>query len=283
MAYNSLISIIIPTYNRKTIISKTLQSLKEQDEKGLPFEVIVIDDGSNDKTANHLSNKKFPFPFKLIRQKHKGPAAARNTGLKQARGNTVLFLNDDCLAAPDLLFQHRLFRERYGECAVLGQIKWSSQTPLVHELEDLVNTFYFPYKKIFKKLKLSFHYFITGNLSMPLNKALEAGGFDETFKEAAFEDIELGYRLQQVGLPLNYNKQAIAYHYHKLNFDELYDRQKKVAYWLSAFIAKHPEVSRYYSKLYNIPFVKKESYAAIINYAMYRGIQEGKKHFASGK
>ena len=78
---------------------------------------------------------------------------------------------------------------------------------------------------------------------------LKAGGFDEDFREASCEDIELGYRLYRAGLPMRYDPGALAYHLHRLDFDDLFDRQRKFAYWLAIFLKKHPQAKAYYASL----------------------------------
>lgn len=287
MVNQDLISVIIPTCNRLPVLKRVLGTLEKQTKEGGPFEVIVIDDGSKDGTAEYLASAGLSFSCSCIRQQRQGPAAARNAGLKRARGETVLFLNDDCLAAPDLLFQHRRGRQKFGECAILGRIEWSAEIPLLPEVRNLIKIYYFPFGKIKTPWNVHFAYFITGNLSMPLKKVLEVGGFDEDFTDAAYEDIELGYRLWQSGSRLCYNPGAVALHVHHLNFDEFCDRQRKVAYWLYAFLAKHPEVMNLYPGLSNyiekFPFTNKDSYNLILNYMMYRGASAGREAFLDKK
>ena len=288
MENQQLISIIIPTCNRLQILKRTLHSLEKQTEGGQPFEVILIDDGSRDGTADYLKNASFSFPFHFFSQEHKGPAAARNAGLKTAGGKTVLFLNDDCLAAPDLLYQHRRFRQKHGECAVLGRIEWPPEVPLPPAVKELAYDYCFPYKKIINPAYVPFHYFITGNLSAPLPEVVAAGGFDEFFKDAACEDIELGYRLQHRGLRLRYNPASVAFHLHKLDFDQLCNRQLKAAYWFQAFAAKHPEATAHFQGVLacreEYPFLEnklenKKALKLILRYMMYRGSKAGKKDF----
>lgn len=288
MANQQLFSIIIPTCNRLQILKRSLHSLEKQTEGGPPFEVILINDGSQDGTADYLKRANFSFPFHFFSQEHKGPAAARNIGLKKAEGNTILFLNDDCLAAPDLLFQHRKFRQEYGECAVLGKIEWSPEISLSPEVKDLADDYCFPYKKIINPANVPFHYFITGNLSAPLPEVIAAGGFDEHFQDAAYEDIELGYRLQRRGLRLRYNPAAVAFHLHKFNFDQLCNRQLKAAYWFQAFAAKHPEAATRFQgapacrdefPLLKNKYENKKALKLILKYMMYRGSKAGKRDF----
>lgn len=89
-----LISVIIPTYNEQKIIEECLSSLKEQNTKD--FEIIVVDDGSLDKTLKVLQNLQLSiFNLQILKQKHQGPAMARNLGAKHAKGKILVFVDSD--------------------------------------------------------------------------------------------------------------------------------------------------------------------------------------------
>lgn len=288
MSKEPLVSVVIPTYNRSEALQKALEALDAQDQEGRPFEVIVVDDGSTDGTAAYLAKAEFSYPLRSIRQENKGPAAARNRGLELAEGETVLFLNDDCLAAPNLLAEHLRYRREFGEIAVLGHIEWSPEIVLAQEVETLVKTFYFPFQQITDPEDVPFVFFITGNLSVPLAKVREAGGFDEDFREAAFEDIDLGYRLEKLRVRVRYNRSALAYHYHHLDFDDLCDRHQKVGYWLQAFLAKHPEAEIYYQGMLNLyrgdfPVKEVPYLHLILSYMGYRGLKAGWAKFRGSR
>jgi glycosyltransferase involved in cell wall biosynthesis len=85
------ISVIIPTYNRKHTLPRALDSVLAQSFQ--PFEIIVIDDGSTDGTANWFSNN-YPS-IQSISQSNQGVSAARNAGIKQSRGDWIAFLDSD--------------------------------------------------------------------------------------------------------------------------------------------------------------------------------------------
>ena len=85
------ISVVIPTYNRKHTLPRALDSVLAQSYQ--PFEIIVIDDGSTDGTANWFSNN-YPS-IQSISQSNQGVSAARNAGIKQSRGDWIAFLDSD--------------------------------------------------------------------------------------------------------------------------------------------------------------------------------------------
>ena len=85
------ISVIIPTYNRKNLITRAIKSVINQSLK--PFEIIIVDDGSTDGTYEFI-NQFFP-EIRVIRQLNNGVSSARNLGLKNAKGNWIAFLDSD--------------------------------------------------------------------------------------------------------------------------------------------------------------------------------------------
>jgi glycosyltransferase involved in cell wall biosynthesis len=97
MAQHISISVIIPTYNRAAFIATAIESALSQTRR--PDEILVVDDGSTDGTDCILSE--FGPPVRVIRQPNRGRSAARNTGLRAATGDAVVFLDSDDLLMPD--------------------------------------------------------------------------------------------------------------------------------------------------------------------------------------
>lgn len=92
-----LFSVVIPVYNRAEVIGETVESVLRQDFGG-PFEVVVVDDGSTDATPAVLA--RYAGRVRVLRQKNAGPGAARNFGIRSARGEYVAFLDSDDLWFP---------------------------------------------------------------------------------------------------------------------------------------------------------------------------------------
>ena len=109
------VSVVIPTYNRRSYIQESLQSVLNQNFSG--FEVIVVDDGSTDGTDEVIR----PFLDKIffIRQENKGAAVARNVGVRNARGACVAFMDSDDVSAPQHLQILYDFLERNPDCAMV--------------------------------------------------------------------------------------------------------------------------------------------------------------------
>jgi hypothetical protein len=92
------LSVVIPAYNRATLLPITLASLLSQER--VADEILVVDDGSTDSTAAVAES--FNSPVRVIRQSNQGPGAARNRGLSEARGEFIHFFDSDDLALPNL-------------------------------------------------------------------------------------------------------------------------------------------------------------------------------------
>ncbi|MEO0948070.1 MAG: glycosyltransferase family 2 protein, partial [Cyanobacteria bacterium J06641_5] len=90
-------SVVIPTYNRLPILEKCLRALEQQripsETKIAGYEVVVVDDGSTDGTLGWLGDRVAEFPHvRTCEQAHQGPAAARNLGVREAKGDTIIFI-----------------------------------------------------------------------------------------------------------------------------------------------------------------------------------------------
>ena len=98
------ISVVIPTYNRRSILEKCLLALEHQDPSGEieNYEVVVVDDGSSDGTPDWLRQDAARFPHvRLVEQQHGGPAEGRNRGVDHAKGDVIVFIDSDLVVVPD--------------------------------------------------------------------------------------------------------------------------------------------------------------------------------------
>lgn len=108
---NVLVSVIIPTYNRKDIVLDAIQSVVRQTIKD--FEIIVVDDGSTDGTVEYLQS--LHLPINLISKENGGVSSARNLGIKNARGKYIAFLDSDDLWLPEKLEQQIAYLESHPD------------------------------------------------------------------------------------------------------------------------------------------------------------------------
>ncbi|WP_287129844.1 glycosyltransferase family 2 protein [Candidatus Cyanaurora vandensis] len=196
-------SVVIPTYNRLPILTKCLDALEKQTWDGT-YEVVVVDDGSTDGTVPFLQTNPARFPhLRLIEQNHGGPAVARNLGVREAKGDTVVFIDSDLVVTEVFLAAHHQALTQAGSDRVFTYGR-------------VVNTANFeqPTQESYKITDFSAAYFATGNVAIQRKWLLEAGLFDEGFTLYGWEDLELGVRLKKLGLKLIKCPQAVGYHWH---------------------------------------------------------------------
>jgi len=204
------ISIIIPIYRRTEWISKCINALLNQDYQGV-FEVILIDDGSPNEVEiisaiNKLLNDKI-FLLKFIRNNHAGPAATRNYGVKFSSGELLCFIDDDSIPEKTWL------RE------IINSFKENPQAGIVSGL----TLSYYREKGLpllLEKTIYSGKNWATCNIAYRRDVFEKLGGFDETFKEASWEDNELGLRAQWAGYLHIHNTNAVLYHPHERTIEE---------------------------------------------------------------
>jgi len=237
-------SVVIPTFRRPETLFPVLDGLAAQ--VGPPeFEVVVVDDGSGDDTPQRLAAYRPSYPFRFFSQSNSGPATARNRGVREARNRVVLFLGDDTVPEPGLLAVHaRAHTEpRAYPVAVLGYTTWPrglKVSPFLHHINEY--GLQFGYGLISDPDRVPFNFFYTSNVSLPRDLLVEAGLFDTSFPHAAWEDIEVAYRLMQRGMRMLYRPEAVARHHHDITFASFRRRQEKAGEAAAIFYRKHPEL-----------------------------------------
>lgn len=237
-------SVVVPTHNRMDTLPEMLAALEAQ-QGAPPFEIVVIDDGSTDATHEFLTARRFGIPTRVLRQENRGPAAARNVGVRAASGRLVAFLGDDTIPEPGWLAAHvAAHRSRGGgdELAILGYTRWHPRVRTNPFLEYINEEgLQFGYRLIADPENVPFNFFYTSNVSLSRQSLLEEP-FYEGFPYAAWEDIEVSYRLAAAGQRLIYEPRAVALHDHATTIHRFCARQEKVGYSAVVFYKLHPEL-----------------------------------------
>ena len=214
MSPKLLLSVVIATFNRRDVLKTTLQKLAEQSVSPSDFEVVVVDDGSTDKTSVMVKSmiSSVPYSMRYFYHENRGPGYTENRGIRQAKSNLVLLMADDIWASPELLEQHIQAHAEYPQenIAVLGKVVQSPELPQLN-----IQKYWDPfrYDRFNGKKFVDSIYFFACNISVKKNFLLQHGMFKER-KGAANEDVELGYRLGQKGLKILYEPRALVYHHH---------------------------------------------------------------------
>ncbi|MEM4598509.1 MAG: glycosyltransferase [Candidatus Diapherotrites archaeon] len=215
-------SIVIPVRNGANHITSCLDALLKQKVKK-PYEIIVVDDGSNDKTGEIV--KKFKG-VKLIKQAPSGPAKARNNGAEKAKGKIVLFIDSDCIAESNWLEEMLRPFEDPKVAAVQGAYKTKQKSILARFVQVEIEE---RYSRMLSSKEVDW----IGTYSAAYRKEIfmREGGFDERFKKASGEDPELSYRIHKKGGKIVFNPNAIVYHTHPEKLSAYLKKKFQHAYW----------------------------------------------------
>ncbi len=108
---SELVSVIVPVYNRAKLVTRAIDSVLKQSRP--PLEIIVVDDGSTDETPDVL--RQYGSKIKIIRQAHRGVSAARNRGIRSARGQWIALLDSDDEWLPKKLAMAEEFHHAHPE------------------------------------------------------------------------------------------------------------------------------------------------------------------------
>ncbi len=243
------LSVIVPTHNRPQKLLKVLRALETQTLDRHAFEIVVVDDGSTADTAAAVAGfrQASSSAVRFFRQPQRGPAAARNAGIRAAAGRLLVFIGDDTVPRDDFLQQHLKAHRQHRDdrnVAVVGYTTWLAGlrvTPFMKYIGECGPQFGFA--RMSPNRPLPYCFFYSSNLSLP--RAMVQGPahvFDEEFSSAAWEDIELGYRLQQNGMKLFYHPDAVARHDHATTIPAFCRRQLVVGRDSRILLKKHPEL-----------------------------------------
>ncbi len=271
------LTVIVPTYNRSELLARALRGLSNQTLPASEYELVVVDDGSTDDTPAVIESIGAPAArLRYFRQDNKGPAAARNLGVLNARGHIVLFTGDDCLPDERLLEEHLKAHDEAGDVGVLGLVTWHPEIEITPFMAFLETGPQFGFSKISDPNDVPIWHFYTSNCSVPRHWIEQVGGFDEEFKYAAFEDMELAYRMKQRGLRIVYRPSAKTYHHHPTTFEQHIARQRITGKSAALFYRKHPELAVDIGIAHSARMTTTLKYwEAATEYAFALGVREG--------
>lgn len=250
------ISVVTPNYNRGKLLENMLASLVRQKFDLTRMEMLVVDDGGEAKEIEAIRAMNLPFRLRYFWQEHQGRRVGRirNIGIKNAQSGIVLFLDSDALCSPSLLREHHAKHRRIQDLVFLGDtfdLK-RNETPVFGKFLSMDSM----YTDVFKFLR---HYvkrefllpaiyklrgysrglcFCTLHASAKREHLLQVNGFDESLDGRwGDEDLELGYRLEKMGLTVKWSGSSFVYHqWHPIQFNiRNVDNRLRI-------LLKHPEI-----------------------------------------
>jgi len=249
------ISIVIPTYNRAKILDTSLKRIFSSNFPKSKYEVLVINDASNDETEEVCLKWQKLENLKYHKQKKAGQGVARNTGIDMASGKIIIFEQDDIYVTKNFLQEHYKIHQKHPakNFGCLGLILWDPEIEISNLMKWSTNeiTFFnkfgghqFAFNHLKENQIADYNYFYTSNLSIK-KEILVENQFDPWFDGYGWEDIELGYRLQKKeDLKLVYNPQAVAYHHHEISQKDFQNRMTQIGTASHLFNKKHPELNK---------------------------------------
>jgi len=224
-------SIIIPTFNGASRIGSCLDALLPQ-TAGLDAEILVVDDGSSDDTAQIVARYS---GVRLISQANAGPATARNRGALEAKGKIILFTDDDCVPAGDWL---STMTKPFEDPDVVG-VKGAYRTRQKALAARFVQIDYEDRYRLMSTFP-QIDFIDTYSAAFRRDCFLEMDGYDTSFPVACAEDIELSYRMSARGWKMKFVPTAIVYHTHPDTFLRYLQKKYKFAFWRMLALRKNP-------------------------------------------
>jgi glycosyltransferase involved in cell wall biosynthesis len=228
-------SVITATRNRAQVLRRCLDALASQSLPSSRYEVLVADDASTDDTPGVIAEAQRGTRceirmFRLMQRS--GVAASRNRAIGDARGDIIVFVDDDSLAPPPFLAAHLEAHTAYSTGIVCR-----GPVIVTHSLDR-------PFESRAGILDISTAFFDTDNGSVRKEYLVRAGLFDEEFFPYGWEGLDLGFRLRELGLRRVYRRDAALYHYQPEvspeSLDALLTKEEERARTARLFFTKHP-------------------------------------------
>jgi len=229
-----MIFVIIPAYNAEKLISSCLDALNDQTISRSEYEILVVDDGSTDKTAQIVRNFK---GVRLIRQENQGPAVARNNGAKNAYGDIILFTDSDCI--PEKNWIEEMIRPFKNDPEIVGT-KGVYKTEQKELIARFVQAEYEDKYDVLKRDRY-IDFVDTYSAGFKRKTFLEFDGYDTSFPVACAEDVELSFRMASKGYKIIFNPNAVVSHMHPTTFIGYLKKKYKFAFWRILALKKNPD------------------------------------------
>ena len=237
------VSVVIPTFQRCGSVARILGALADQTLPKANFEVIVAIDGSQDGTREMLAERQTPFELRSLWQPNRGRAAACNSGIRAARGELIVILDDDMVPVPGCLVAHVAAHPPGSPRCIMGAApirttaeSWPLERYMARKFDAHLHRLAEP------DHQFSTRDFYSGNASVRRDVVVSAGLYDESFDEYGNEDLELAVRLRSAGVEIGFSPAALAEQRYEKTFRQLAADTTSKGRTAVGFAAKHPEI-----------------------------------------
>ncbi len=231
-----LVTVVIPVRNNESTIGKVLEALQSQTYRNI--EIIVVDGASQDRTVETASR----FNVKIITEEARGPNYARNLGVKDARGEFVIFIDGDC--KPDARWVESLlgplFDPKVG--VVGGTIDvWNSSSYLAmyghFAMIPVMPRFE---ARMVQNMRRFNELPVSTNMVVKKTVFTEVGYFDESYR-GGFEETDFLWRVVKSGYDLVDEPLAIVYHWNRESLGGLLSQTWRYGLGAGKFCNEHPD------------------------------------------
>ncbi len=225
------ISVVVPVWNGERSIRECLASLLRMDYPETRRELLVVDNGSTDRTAEIIKN----FPVRYTWEGRRGIPYARNRGIEASRGTIVAFTDADCVVSSGWLSELAQGFEEEGVGGVEGEtVDYPPATPVEQYTAKRRNFSY--QSRLISPLS---PYVITANVAFRREVFDRIGLFDPRFKGGS--DVDFSWRFfQEADLKLRHNPRAIVFHRHRQTVSEFFSQHLRNGHALAILRAKYP-------------------------------------------
>jgi glycosyltransferase involved in cell wall biosynthesis len=232
------LSVIVPSHNRRDLLERCINTLREQTQHPASFELIVADDGSTDGTAEAIERLDTPFALRVLKLDKVGKSAALNAAIEAAGGEVCLFLDDDVVASPELIAEHLAAHREDGRTLGIGALTQEPPSAPDWYAHSFAKAWNDHYERLAERKRPDWSASYGGNLSAPRRALVEVGGFATDLTVS--EDTELGFRLERHGCVPKYLPRAHAVHDdQKLRKRLLEDARRQGAGYIE-LVRRHP-------------------------------------------
>ena len=241
------LTVIIPTLNREDILAQAFAAYQVQTLSADQYEILLVNDHGNlEKVSAVVNAHAKGLNVRLVDNMGlSGPAAARNLAIESSKGDIVLITGDDIIPDPSFLAEHlSMHKSHPDECiACVGNTKWHpdlEMTPFMQHLSGKGGQ-QFNYRDSKHGREVPFDRFYTSNVSLKRTFIIEEEDlFLTIFRFAAYEDVELAYRLHLRGMRLLYSEKAVGFHHHAMTPESFISRQRRVGRMLTVMSLVQP-------------------------------------------
>ena len=247
---NTQVSVIVPTYQGEKKIAILIEALKKQ--TFTDFELVVVIDGSTDNTLKILESIQTPFGKIAKTQTNRGRAASRNAGVPLAKGELLIFYDDDMEPSPTSIALHTEFHKKYMGILTGNQFEIFSRnnTDIQNYKAHLSSRWTEKYDNGLNQLTFSNLFFTAANSSFKRSDFEKLRGFNEVLSDA--EDYEIAIRALKSDLNVYFDKSNRAAHNDKITCKNYIRRQKDYRLALANVYQIHPDISQNHNTASNI-------------------------------